>query len=406
MKTERDNEKVFKHGFFVGILCAVIGGIAGTIIAPYAETIMITSGIITDSEYLSSKATVDKLSKLEQAIDVFYWQDVDNAKLQEGAFRGVVDALNDEYSTYYTEEEYNVVRDSISGTFVGVGVILVNDKEEKFVVIDKVMENSPAKESGLTEGDRIYAVDGESMYGKATSEVASKLKGERNTSVVITVARAALKDTVDISVQRREIEDFVVEHKMYDSDIAYIKIKEFETVSVSQFSKALESVKTEGMKGLIIDLRDNPGGNVSAVCAIAELLLPKGIIMYTEDKDGLRVDYKCEGLNEIDVPLVVLVNGRSASASEILAGAIKDYGIGKLVGTNTYGKGVVQSVITLGDGSAVQITTSSYFTPNGNNIHQVGIKPDIEEEFNEEISKSGVDNQLERAKQVLLEMMQ
>ena len=187
--------------------------------------------------------------------------------------------------------------------------------------------------------------------------------------------------------------------------MAYIQITEFDVVTSGQFEEALSQARAEGMQGLIIDLRSNPGGNLSTVCEIARMLLPKGLIVYTEDKYGEREEYTCNGENEIDVPLVVLTNGYSASASEILAGAIKDYGIGKLVGTTTYGKGIVQKVINLSDGSAMKITVSTYFTPNGNNIHQIGVDPDVEVAFDADQYKAGVDNQLETAKQVLGEMM-
>ena len=187
--------------------------------------------------------------------------------------------------------------------------------------------------------------------------------------------------------------------------MAYIQLIEFDLVTTGQFEAAYEQAQTEGMKGLIIDLRGNPGGNLSTVCDIARMLLPKGLIVYTEDKYGKREEYTCKGENAIQVPLVVLTDGLSASASEILAGAVKDYQIGTLVGTTTFGKGIVQKVINLSDGSAVKLTVSSYFTPNGNNIHGIGIEPDVEVEFDAELYKNGTDNQLEKAKEVLAEMM-
>jgi carboxyl-terminal processing protease len=212
-------------------------------------------------------------------------------------------------------------------------------------------------------------------------------------------------DPIDISVERRKIESPTVQYEMYDDGVAYIQITEFDLVTSSQFEEAYSQVKSAGMKGLIIDLRSNPGGNLSTVCEIARQILPKGLIVYTEDKYGKREEYTCDGKNEIQVPLVVLTNGYSASASEILAGAVKDYGIGKLVGTTTFGKGIVQKVINLNDGTAVKLTVSSYYTPSGNNIHGIGIEPDVEVEFDADAYKDGVDNQLEKAKEVLAEMI-
>jgi carboxyl-terminal processing protease len=248
-------------------------------------------------------------------------------------------------------------------------------------------------------------VDGEDMYGQDSSYVVSKIKGEEHTYVTISVLRDGETDPIDISVERRKIESPTVEYEMYDDGMAYIQITEFDLVTTSQFEEAYEQAKNDGMKGLIIDLRSNPGGNLSTVCDIARDILPKGLIVYTEDKYGKREEYTCDGKNEIQVPLVVLTNGYSASASEILAGAVKDYGIGKLVGTTTYGKGIVQKVINLSDGTAVKLTVSSYFTPAGNNIHKIGIEPDVEVEFDADLYKEGTDNQLEKAKEVLAEMM-
>ena len=255
------------------------------------------------------------------------------------------------------------------------------------------------------QGDYIYEINGESMYNKESSYVVSKIKGEEGTYVTITVLRSGESQPLDIEVERRKIESPTVEYEMHDNHVAYIQITEFDAVTSSQFEEALGQAKAAGMQGLIIDLRSNPGGNLSTVCEIARMLLPKGLIVYTEDKYGEREEYTCNGQNEIDVPLVVLTNGYSASASEILAGAIKDYGIGKLVGTTTYGKGIVQKVINLSDGSAMKITVSTYYTPNGNNIHQIGIDPDVEVAFDAEQYQNGIDNQLETAKQVLGEMM-
>jgi carboxyl-terminal processing protease len=274
------------------------------------------------------------------------------------------------------------------------------------VKISGIIKNTPAEESGLEAGDYIYQVDGEDMYDKDSSYVVSKIKGEENTYVTITVIREGETEPIDISVQRRKIESPTVEYEMYDNGMAYIQITEFDLVTTSQFEEAYEQAKADGMQGLIIDLRSNPGGNLSTVCEIARDILPKGLIVYTEDKYGQREEYTCDGKNEIQVPLVVLTNGNSASASEILAGAIKDYGIGKLVGTTTYGKGIVQKVINLNDGTAVKLTVSSYFTPAGNNIHKIGIEPDVEVEFDSDLYKEdGTDNQLEKAKEVLAEMM-
>ena len=222
--------------------------------------------------------------------------------------------------------------------------------------------------------------------------------------MVITVIREGASEPLDITVERRKIESPTVEYEMLEDGTAYIQITEFDLVTTGQFEAAYNEAIADGMKGLIIDLRGNPGGNLSTVCDIARMILPKGLIVYTEDKYGKREEYTCKGDNEIKVPLVVMTNGYSASASEILAGAVKDYGIGKLVGTTTYGKGIVQKVIKLSDGSAIKLTVSSYFTPKGNNIHEIGIEPDVEVKFDAQLYEKGTDNQLEKAKEVLAGM--
>jgi carboxyl-terminal processing protease len=358
------------------------------------------------AQSVTDESVNEKLGVPEDIIDEYYWQDVDEQTLEDGVYKGLLDSLDDPYSVYYTTDELIALQEQTEGVYYGIGAYISQDTESGYVKISGIIKNTPAEESGLEAGDYIYQVDGEDMYDKDSSYVVSKIKGEENTYVTITIIREGDTEPIDISVQRRKIESPTVEYEMYDNGMAYIQITEFDLVTTSQFEEAYEQAKADGMQGLIIDLRGNPGGNLSTVCEIARDILPKGLIVYTEDKYGKREEYTCDGKNEIQVPLVVLTNGNSASASEILAGAIKDYGIGKLVGTTTYGKGIVQKVINLYDGTAVKLTVSSYFTPAGNNIHKIGIEPDVEVEFDADLYKEdGTDNQLEKAKEVLAEMM-
>lgn len=403
--------KKFVLGLVIGIMSTTVIAILvfgvlqfGVRLQQIVEKTKTTDPVIGES--ITDEEVVEKLGMLEERITELFWQDVDSVKLQEGAYRGMLDALDDPYSVYYTAEELIALQQQTQGIYYGIGAYIAQDDEAGYVVVSGIIKNTPAQESNLMQGDHIYEVDGESMYGKDSSYVVSKIKGEEGTYVTITVIREGESDPIDIDIQRRQIESPTVEYEMYENNIAYIQITEFDVVTSKQFEEAMASARADGMEGLIIDLRSNPGGNLSTVCEIARMLLPKGLIVYTEDKYGKRDEYACDGKNEIDVPLVVLVNGYSASASEILAGAIKDYGIGKLVGTTTYGKGIVQKVINLSDGSAMKITVSTYYTPNGSNIHKIGIDPDIEEEFDDEQYKNGIDNQLEKAKRVLGEMME
>lgn len=408
---ENDNStKQFMLGLIAGIIVAMTVTFLAFGVVKFGKGMQQLRNIrehkeSTASESVTDMAVTEKLGILEETIQEYFWQDVDEETLQNGLYRGILDSLDDPYSVYYTKEELIALQEQTQGIYYGIGAYISQDTETGYVQISKIIKNTPAEESDLMQGDYIYEINGESMYGKDSSYVVSKIKGEEGTYVTITVLRTGEAQPMDIEVERRQIESPTVEYEMYENGVAYIQITEFDLVTSGQFETALNQAKEAGMKGLIIDLRSNPGGNLSTVCEIARMLLPKGLIVYTEDKYGEREEYTCNGENEINVPLVVLTNGYSASASEILAGAIKDYGIGKLVGTTTFGKGIVQKVINLSDGSAIKITVSTYYTPNGNNIHQIGIAPDVEVEFDAEQYKNGIDNQLETAKQVLGDMM-
>ena len=359
----------------------------------------------TVGENVTDALVVDKLGVLEEAIDKYFWQDVEDQTLQNGVYKGLLAALDDPYSVYYTTEELIALQEQTEGIYYSIGAYISQDKETGYVQISKIIKNTPAEESNLMQGDYIYAINGESMQGKDSTYVVSKIKGEEGSYVTITVIREGVSDPLDIEVERRKIESPTVEYEMHENGIAYIQITEFDLVTTKQFEDAYKQAKEEGMRGLIIDLRSNPGGNLSTVCDIARMILPKGLIVYTEDKYGERDEYSCDGKNQIQVPLVVLTNGYSASASEILAGAVKDYGIGKIMGTTTYGKGIVQKVINLSDNTAIKLTVSTYFTPNGNNIHKIGVEPDITVEFDADQYQKGIDNQVEAAKEELLGMI-
>ncbi len=357
------------------------------------------------AENLVNDMTMSKLQVIEETISKYYYQeDVDGQALVDGMYSGVIDALGDPYSTYYTEADLTALMEQTEGIYYGIGAYVGMDTQTGLAHISGVIEDTPAQAAGLRDGDVIYMVDDKPMQGLELSEVVGHIKGVEGTLVHLTIYREGEKDYLEFDVERKKIESPTVTHEMYDGGIGYIQITEFDDVTVDQFTEALAVLRGQGMKGLILDLRANPGGNLSAVVEIAQQLLPKGLIVYTEDRDGNRTEYSCDGMKCFDRPLVVLVNGYSASASEILAGAIKDYGIGKLIGTTTFGKGIVQRVISLSDGTALKLTVSSYFTPNGNNIHGIGIEPDEVYEFDgERYYDDGYDNQLEHAKEVIAE---
>lgn len=352
---------------------------------------------------------INKLQGLENTIrQYFYLREVPNEELQEGLYRGLLWALQDPYSEYYSAEELEELLQQTEGIYYGIGAYVALDTATNLPKINGVIEGTPAEEAGLRADDIIYEVGGVSTYGLSLTEAVGLIKGPENSQVTLTIVRKGETDYLTFTLTRRKVEAPTVKLTMLEDDIAYIELTEFDEVSIDQFADALATARGSGMKGLILDLRGNPGGSVNAVVEICRMILPEGMIVYTENKEGKRNEYTCDGKRELEVPMTVLVDGNSASASEIMAGAIKDYGIGTLVGTTTFGKGIVQQIISFRDGSAVKITISSYFTPKGNNIHGIGIEPDVECPFDGEAyygSEERPDNQLEKAREVLLEMM-
>ena len=407
MGEKEESSKSFWKGLVAGLgvalMVVALAIMASKVIRTFQMVGIIPSGA---KESVANSQTVDKLSILEDTIQKYFWKEVTEEKMEEGVYKGILESLEDPYSVYYTPEELLDLQQQTEGIYYGIGAYISQNKDVGYVQISKVIKNTPAEESGLLQGDYIYKVNGEDMQDKDSSYVVSKIKGEEGTKVMMTVLRETESEPLEIEVERRKIESPTVEYEMFDNGMAYIQIVEFDLVTTDQFKDAYKQACLDGMNGLIIDLRSNLGGNLSTVCDIARMILPKGLIVYTEDKYGERVEYSCDGSQQIEVPLVVLTDGYSASASEILAGAVKDYGIGTLVGTTTYGKGIVQKVISLTDGSAVKLTVSTYYTPNGNNIHEKGVTPDVEVPFDAEQYVAGVDNQLEKAKEILAQQME
>jgi carboxyl-terminal processing protease len=401
-----DNKAVRRKAFMTGIIVglAVALCITGGMYLYSRMNYRQASADASDGKTYLSSNVINKIHVLEESINEYYLEDVDEEEVANSLYAGLIAGLGDKYSTYYTAEELEQVRTQSEGVFYGIGASITIDEDTNSAKIAGVLPNTPAEEAGLLVDDIIVAVDDESTQGKELSEVVSEIKGKENTKVHLTVYREGEYDYLEFDITRKPIETETVEYEMDDTNhIALIRIAEFDSITTEQFADALDEAKNAGMQGLIIDLRDNPGGNLSAVVDIAGNLLPKGLIVYTEDKYGEREEYSSDGKNQLTVPLVVLVNGNSASASEILAGAIKDYGIGTILGTTTYGKGIVQKIFGLTDGSAVKLTVSHYYTPNGNDIHGVGIEPDETLELDaEQYIEEGIDNQMERAKEILI----
>lgn len=349
-----------------------------------------------------NRESMTKLDVLQQYINEYYYapEDVKEETLENGMYKGLMSSLGDPYTEYYTKEEYKSLAEDTSGVYKGIGAYIGLQDGTEIPMFTSIMPGTPAEEAGLQAGDLICEVDGVDTLSMSTSDVASLVKGEEGTTVEIKVSRDGKYITV--TATRRTINVPTVESEMLDNKIGYLAISQFDDVTSAQFDENMTKLKNQGMTSLIIDLRNNPGGTVSSVTQIASELLPEGLVFYMEDKNGRREEYKCPGA-DFDLPIVVLVNQYSASASEILAGAIQDAGIGKLVGTTTYGKGIVQNLYPLDDGTAVKITVADYYTRGGRNIHKVGIEPDETVELDTEAyEKDGTDNQLEKAKEMLL----
>ncbi len=399
------DKRKFLNGLITGLLIAVV--IVGGVYAGQEAVTVWKQKQNVDSaqtESVANARTMQKLQLIEEIIQKNFALDMaDDAAMENGIYQGLVNSLQDPYSAYFSAEEMAEQKNRMDGVYYGIGAYVRYDSNVGFARLGEIFEGSPAQESGLKEGDLIIKVDDQYTKNMSLEDVIALIKGEEGTKVMLTIMREGDNEIYEFEVERREVPKQTVSYEMLENKIAYIRISEFDKVTVDQFADAMATAKGSEMLGLILDLRDNPGGNLAAVIDVARKLLPKGLIVYTEDKAGERKDYTCNGENELTVPMVVLVNGGSASASEVLAGAIKDYGKGKLLGTTTYGKGIVQKYLGISDGSAVKLTTSKYYTPKGNNIHGIGIEPDEELEMDyEQYLEKGYDNQLERAKEILV----
>lgn len=353
-----------------------------------------------------NEVSLSKLEQLEKSIDQYYYEpeEITKEQKEDGIYKGLLASLDDPYSVYYTADEVKELNESLSGQYYGIGAYLSADPVTKYPRITGVIKGTPAEEAGLADRDIIYKVDDEDVGGLSLDEVVSRVRGEEGTSVHLTIVREDEPDYLEFDVKRAKVDSPTVNGRMLDKDkgIAYLSIAEFDDVTTQQFEEKLKELQKDGMKGLVLDLRGNPGGNVDTVTAIAGYFLPKGLVFYMEDRDGKRTEYETDGTKQLDIPLAVLVNGSSASASEILSGGIQDAGTGTIIGEQTFGKGVVQTVFSLTDGTAVKLTIADYYTRNGHNINKKGVTPDIDLPLDtESYRKDGSDTQLEKAQEVV-----
>ncbi|MBR1909719.1 MAG: S41 family peptidase [Lachnospiraceae bacterium] len=399
-----------KKGMIQGLLIALgIVLISAILIAGVSVVRMIMNGSLYSKILGSSvssvldRRSISKIDELYNIIDSTYIEDVDKEDLQEGLYKGLLESLDDPYSVYYTKEEFNQMMEDTSGTFEGIGAYLTQDPDTQVITVVKPIKNSPAEAAGILADDVLVEVDGEDITGQDLNLVVSKLRGPKGTEVKVGVYREGEKDVLTFDIVRDEITTLSVDYEMFDDDIGYIAISEFADATAEQFNEAYDDLESQGMKSLIIDLRSNGGGYVDVSVEIADKLVKEGVIVSVKDKHGLSYKYEDSGdENYLKIPCVLLVDGNTASASEILTGALRDYDLATIIGTKTFGKGITQNIMPLEDGSGVKITGSTYYTPDGENIHGVGIEPDIEVELDyDKYKEEGIDNQLEAAKEYL-----
>ena len=348
----------------------------------------------------------DTLDKYKVLIDKYYLgEEVDNETLKEGAIKGYIEALGDPYTEYISKEDMEDYMDDTMGNFVGIGVYMVKDTETNQIMVLSPIKNSPAEKAGIRPGDYIVEVDGNACTGDDFSNISNKIKGEVGSTVKLKIQRDG--ETLDFEIKRENIKVNPVEGEVLEGNIGYIEFSSFDEGTAEEFKNKFNELKSQGITSLIIDLRNNGGGIVDEALKIAGYAVDKGTtLLYEVDKDGNETEEKSEVDKIIDMPIVILVNENTASSSEILSGALKDLGKAKIVGTKTYGKGVIQQILTLADGSGLKITTEEYLTPNRTKINKVGIEPDETVELPDTVEnilnvEREEDTQLQKAIEIL-----
>ena len=396
-------------GIVIGVIATLlIGCVAVNVgcIATNSKILITSKDNGTEGGSVLSADTISKINELNAYINTYYYDDVDTADLQDGLYKGLLEGIGDKYSIYYNAKDYEAMQVSVTGQYYGIGAGLSQDKDTMVVTVTKIYEGTPSEEAGLLKDDIIISVDDTDATSLELTELVRQIRGEEGTTVHLEVYRPSTGEYLSFDVERRDITLPSVSHKMLQDRIGYIHIDSFESETATQFEEAVSDLEKQGMEALVLDVRYNPGGLVTSVVKILDDILPEGVVVYTEDKKGDRQNYTSSGDTHLDYPMAVLINGDSASAAEILAGAIKDYEHGTLIGTTTYGKGIVQTNFPLEDGDAVKLTTAKDFTPNGNYIHGVGIEPDIELEYEYldpegEVYEETYDNQIQKAIEIL-----
>ena len=402
----------FIKGLFCGVLLVLIC-MAGMLFYARWKITKLQSGTI--SSETSEKLDLNlgqvkhKTGEIEALINAYYLDEIDGQQVEDTMYTGMVAGLDDPYSVYYSKEELESMEEATAGEYSGIGATLSQDPETKEISVVSCFTGTPAEEAGLLPGDVITGWNGSSVSDMELSELVSKIKTDPDEHLTLSIERDG--EELEVELTRRAVKIPTVEYEMLEDQIGYIRLLEFDEVTAQQFEDAMSDLESQSMEKLIIDVRNNPGGVLQTVCDMLDQLLPEGMIVYTEDKNGKRTEYTSDEEHQFTKPLAVLVNGNSASASEIFAGAVQDYGIGTIVGMTTFGKGIVQKIFYLSDGTGLKLTVAKYYTPKGHDIHKKGIRPDVEVELDEVLqNQSSIsheeDNQLQKAISVLQEQTQ
>ena len=357
----------------VGFVCYQIGAARGqTTVRKSASG----SGV-------DNQAIVNKLQIMEGLVNEFFLYDMDSEKVETGIYKGFVSGLDDAYAEYYTASDYKKLMEEDSGKYQGIGVTVMKDTVTNYVKIESIFKNTPAEEAGLKANDYIISVNDKDTQSMTLQEVVSEIRRDDKENAVLVINREGEELTFDIKKTKVVIES--VDYKMLDGNIGYIEVTQFLDNTDEAFIEAVDDLEGQKMKGLIIDLRDDGGGLVDSCVNMVSRIIPRGkMVTYTETKSGQRDEYKSNSDKTLSLPMVILINGNTASASEIFTGCLKDYNLAQTVGVKSFGKGIVQSVIPMGDGTALKFTVSKYYSPNGTNIHETGIEPDVKVEMTDE----------------------
>ncbi len=404
---EKEKKNQLKKGIFVGAAVAVL--VCTLIFGSVLLGITVKNRFFGNTSAGKGASGVNaKINKIESILEKNYYGEIDEDALTEGIYEGILGALDDDYAEYYSKEEVEELNESITGEYAGIGAVLQQVVEDKKVLINKVFKGSPAEKAGLMKGDQIIAADDHLVTDCASlDEFVTYVRGDKGTKVDITYIRNDKENKITLT--RDIVQQTTAEGQMVTDSIGYIEISSFADNTKNQFDETLKELEAQGMTSLIIDLRSNGGGLVDITIDMLDEILPEGDLMYLEDANGKRTTYTSSGRNFVSYDIVILTSEYTASASEIFAGAMRDFDYATIIGTKTFGKGIVQDTVPLSDGSMIKYTAGKYYLPSGECIHEVGIEPDIELEYkflgdeNDEYSFD-LDNQIQKAISVLEEM--